>query len=525
VTPIESYESLKGSHVKIVVRRRSKDRIREQLSTAGGVRVIDLPRLGRVVAGAEHLEACHGRKLRMLAILGSCLASDLRVHAISGQVRDTLRKCLSVGVLSYTLLGLSGPMASGETQSQCPAVGGSEGNRTPNASVLCAALYMENGKVMVRGSPASVLYPSQSLERGRPVTAAKRARLEKDLLDQLAKALADAPGFYYFGLNDNERAKDDNHQLPAETKHPVDTYTIQVWNDQSGATYAEWADKVKGRLSFENALIKLVTHLRLDRQTGLSFPENGLDAEMGTLMLSVADLAPQIGDEQALTICIKDAMGQCGPSGDVLNRARLAQVLADFPGFTWRAAEIHDRLQQYYTNRGLSPQIEVSGSLEPRRIDITESGRIARILWSRNVDSKPVLQQEFLSILLSRKDFSFFSTHDLVADLEAVGQPTFRQLNYKINGSGTVSTGTKSINTLASPPPLYNLLSLQPQQAALESLGLIVTIRQGGSENSYDLIAQPKASDGATDRPQSAPSSPQIHSVESGTARASAQAG
>jgi len=144
-----------------------------------------------------------------------------------------------------------------------------------------------------------------------------------------------------------------------------------------------------------DALMRLrgsLSNLEYHRGITHSFVGLAVLAGLLTLLLSVADLVPEISDVKALTICIEDAAGSCAASGEVLDRGRIAKILGGYPGSTWSESGIHDRLERYLTQRGFMPRVEVTSPDQPSKaITIQESGRIARIMWSKEIDAKPTL--------------------------------------------------------------------------------------------------------------------------------------
>jgi hypothetical protein len=243
---------------------------------------------------------------------------------------------------------------------------------------------------------------------------------------------------------------------------------------------------------------------------------NGLDAEEGFLMLAAADLTPSLVGGQ--TVCFETASDICRGSGVVADRARVAQVLNKFEGLPWHKLAMKTRLDTYYGNRGLAASVEISSSDLAKFIKITESDIVTRILWSRSLDSTPVLVDEFLSVLLNRRDFGdYVANPKLVTDFNIAGQPAARQLRFSFNPAPAEEGPNTS--TLKSPAPLFNTFSLAPQQAALDGLGLILTVQQGTGINTLDMLVQPKSPSGSTTPPESAPAAaPSLPTVQ-GTAQ------
>jgi surface antigen Omp85-like protein len=409
-----------------------------------------------------------------------------------------------------------GPSGLAEAQVKCPERRALDDNRAPHASLLCAALGVQDGRLLVRPPPLSRFYPSEILDRGKPVSEARQKQLERALIDQLAKALAGLAKLYTYSLTNDERQAAAEHRLPSEVTRPVETYAIAQWDDDATKEYAAWAAKVDGRRTFADGLGQLVNHdiaPTLETTTPL-FVHEPIDAEVGVLLLSVADLTPEISDLNALTICIEDTTAPCVPSGIVVDRSHLAQILDGNPGSIWSAPDIHDRLMTYLSRRGFMPRVGVSRSSEHARITILESPRVTRILWSTEVDAKPSLVEALLSVLLSREDFAFYRAHtDLVTNQTVAGDAAFRQLFYRTSGPAAA---------LPSLPPLLNTRVLSTQQARLEELALILTVQGEGDDK--NLVVRAKPGDGSLERPASAPEAARPEPVASGTARSGAMA-
>jgi hypothetical protein len=405
--------------------------------------------------------------------------------------------------------------ALGEVPEVCPSALDLEDPQATNASLLCVALGMEKGKLVVR-SASSKFYPSKVLDRGKPVSKSKHDALEKDLVNEAMIAAMGLNNLYYYGLTDTERAAEDQGKLDPGVTRPMDTLTPQSWDDLV-ATYTDWAAKVPDRRIFVDALGAAMERLKLD-PTGLFTRSNGIDADVGSVTLSAADLSPEIGNPTSLPICFKDFAGRCSESGVVLNRKRIEELLSDFPGQPWRQTEIKERLDSYYTNRGLVPENTVSpASDQSRRLFISESFTLTRILWAKDLDAKPVELEEFLSVLLSRQDFAFYlRTPSVVTDVALAGVAAFRALPYLGMGADPKAS------TLESAPPLLNQTTLQSQQAALQAMGLVLTLQQDSDPQGrkVGLLVQQKVPDGPKENPASAPVALPPKPTESGTAHA-----
>src|SRR6185295_14354307 len=107
---------------------------------------------------------------------------------------------------------------------------------------------------MVRPAPLSRLYPSEVLDRGKPVSEPRRRELEQALLDQLADALAGMHKVYHYSLTNQERQAVEEHRLPPALTQPVEMYRIEDWNDDAPLKYAAWAMQVDERRTFADAL-------------------------------------------------------------------------------------------------------------------------------------------------------------------------------------------------------------------------------------------------------------------------------
>jgi len=358
---------------------------------------------------------------------------------------------------------------------------------------------------MARGQPESRLYASNVMDGGKRLDESKRKRIEAELLDDLATALGAAPKISEIALTDDERKAPNHDQLTA----PVDTLSAENWDDAYLMAFDAWATAVPGRRGLRDAVDQLLTNLKLEDVTGLKRQTaNDLDAEVGALMLLAIDLTPSLTDGK--TICFKTPGDPCRDRGEIANRPRVATVLREFIGEPWRLDSIKKQLDKYYGDRGLAAVISVSNSMSPRRIDIAESDYVTRILWSKSLDATPTVVEEFLSVLLSRRDFGYFVGHPgLVSDFSVADQLALSQLNYRFNAAPASS--------LDSPAPLYNFLLFPPQQAALDGLGLILTVQK--QTEGIGLVVQPKSASGAAERPASAPVSSTPQPAVQGTAR------
>ena len=382
-----------------------------------------------------------------------------------------------------------------------------------DASILCVTLYVKDGALMARGQPASRLHASDVIDAGQPLGEERRRRVEATLLHDIAHALAAAKKISYYALTDDERARFE--QLDAGVTGRVDALSAPNWEDEYVSAFEDWSRTVDGRRGLGDSLLALVQSLAIERVTGLVYQAGDLDAEIGVLRLHAIDLTPAL--ENSSSICFNDRGDECDSRGELLDRAGVARVLQRFSGKPWRQSAIHATLEQYYADRGLLPTLGVSDSTQPRRIDIHESDRLTRILWSKSLDVTPVLVDEFLSVLLRRRDFAYYSAHSgLVSDLEVTGQPTVNQLNYRIEPGG----GAALRPSLQSDAPLYNVLLLPPQQAELDALGLILTVEQQAEGKA--LLVQPTSAQGPKSPPESAPGMAVPQPAVQGTARSDA---
>jgi hypothetical protein len=364
-----------------------------------------------------------------------------------------------------------------------------------DASILCVVLGVKDGRVTVQAK-GSHLFASNVMDAGRPLDEEKQRRVERLLLDTLTQALETAPRISYYALNDDERARN----APEDLIQPIDRRNYETWDGYVQA-FVEWAASAPGRLPPDSAIAQVICNLHLENITGLvPLDVGGVDAEGGFLTLRAIDLTPSLGDDS--TVWFDTPIGDCQPSGVLLQRAQVADLLSDFVGLPWQTAAMRERLKKYFANRGLNASVDVSSStVSPRQIRIVESNFITRIIWSKSLDKTPMVVSEFLSVLLSRRDFeSYRDGQFAIGDFSATGQPVASQLTLPM-------------------PRLQNLLTLQQQQAALDGLSLILTDQIGSSSKLRDLFVQKKDPDAPTTSPESAPAAVTSKPAVQGTAQ------
>ena len=392
-------------------------------------------------------------------------------------------------------------------------------------SRLCVGLVLKAGNLTI-DSAASRLYPSPSIDRGKSLSDARKVALQADLLTQLSAVFAQLPKLSHYGFTDAERAAETAKTLVAGTGQPLDTASEAVW-DKLVDLYTKWAELVPERRDVSDAVNALVTDLQntggLDLNTGLFKQPGALDnLDLGILILNVADLAPGLADKSALTVCFVGPAGDCGPSGQVLDRKSIQDILSGTSGNPWIASAIQQKLEAFYTRRGLQPGVLISVAGAPNFILVAESQWVTRVMWKDPEDQAKVAQ--ILGILLKRADFSNYLAHpsELPQAINLGGGPG-HFLRYRGTCPPPDPPAQPSpCKTLDSPSQLLNGLLLTGMQAQLDELGFAVNVQKepppaapGAGDpllqnrlrvlQNVALLVQSKSPEGLATRPESVP--------------------
>jgi hypothetical protein len=286
------------------------------------------------------------------------------------------------------------------------------------------------------------------------------AQAQRSLFDDLDRALASQPALYTYALSDIEAESDAATPLN-------DTATAQVrdfagsWTDFV-ARFDRWANAGK-HFALEEIFSKALEPLiLLDESTPLIFDEGvPPDFTAGQLVFRVADPIGDWRDTADYSIRLRED-GSSVPT--VASPALLAKVLSPLRGKLWRPSEIRARIQSFYVERGLQPNVTLPKAGEhPKQLLIRESMRVARIILpaapDRDID-------QILYVLLPEREFRRFLRNRasiLNSVLAAPGSVGLRAVDY-----------VQHLGRAAGSEPYLNLARQPIQLQQLQAIGYSV---------------------------------------------------
>lgn len=286
----------------------------------------------------------------------------------------------------------------------------------PNQTKLRIHVCVKKGKLVVDRAKtlddANVFQPSEvftaQLARGW-----SREKLLKLLCDDLDEAFGRMDKVFVYALQGDE-----------QTRMPTDNLTKELGEFTDGTDcwknfkeqFAAWVSDGQTRGIPRQELKEVFSRAGMFMASSFELPlkptaliltftggPNPVSFEEGRLLFRVADPVKSISD-----VAI-DFTGENDNNAAQINarRERIRRLLAALEGRLWRHKEIKPLIEDYYAERGLQAQVVISPANNPqRRIEITESPRIGRVLFPDDTPSATIDKLTYL--LFPEREFRRF---------------------------------------------------------------------------------------------------------------------
>ena len=352
-----------------------------------------------------------------------------------------------------------------------------------NRSTLLINVAVSDGKLIVdRTKSAQGFKVSDEFKRVLRLHVSE-SELEKtittfrDLLfDDLDTEFKSMDRIYRYALPDNERATEPQDDLTKKIRTFPSNGAVATWETFSAA-FENWAAANDERDSLRQVFSDagLLTDLNdIGRQTALIFnasvkkPPRPFNAERGTINFRVADPIGDLEDQNQYVISFPNEPDAAKAAS---KRKNVLKLLKRFSGQLWRAQSIKTKIEEFYAERGLIGVVKISpaGKLPPKEIEIPEGSRIARVLFSKDIDADAI--DRIAYVMLPHKDFRTFVKKRPLKPVTGIGgELAYHALDF-LDLDHTVGT-----------EPFINQFQFQLQQLELSQLGFVAIQAEAPSE-------------------------------------------
>lgn len=293
----------------------------------------------------------------------------------------------------------------------------------------------------------------------------KIAIFHEALLDDLDERFSRMQRIFEYALSTPEQDQQPQDPLSRRIRDFPGDGSMASWETFSLA-FNTWVDDGTDRASLKEVFSDggMLTDLNdVGKQTALIFtatvkkPPRPFNSERGTLKFRVADPISNLDDATQYEITFPN---EPDPNKAASKRKIVLKLLASFQGELWRPKAIQEKIENFYAQRGLVGVVKISAAGKPRKIEIPEAARIARVLFSKDVPANALDKVAYL--LLPDGAFrAFVKTRPLTPVSGINGALAYQSLDYKDVG---YQVGTE---------PFTNAFQFQIQQLQLAQLGFV----------------------------------------------------
>ncbi|MEP6636021.1 MAG: BamA/TamA family outer membrane protein [Acidobacteriota bacterium] len=342
-----------------------------------------------------------------------------------------------------------------------------------NQSTLTVTVGVKNGRLAVDRAKSRDGFVVSDEFRARLQSHLAETEVDRtinvfrDLIfDDLDERFSRLRRVYQYALSVDEEAKEPDDVLTTRVRTFPDEGSVGTW-DAFTVEFAKWVEDGHDRSSLKEVFSDggMLKHLNdISRHTALIFnasvrkPPRPFNAERGTIRFKVADPIGNLEDEQEYVITFPN---EPDASKAASKRKNVLKLLKPFSGKLWRPDAMKGKVEDFFAERGLVGIVKISpAGKEPRRIEVPEGARIARVLFSKDVPGDSI--EKIAYLLLPDKDFrAFAQTHPLKPVTGINGEVAYQALDYK------------DLNHTVGTEPYINQFQFQIQQLELSQLGFV----------------------------------------------------
>ena len=389
----------------------------------------------------------------------------------SSRADDRFTPCISAS--AQTCLGAHDTRAADQAESAPSTTAPAQPLQEKNQSTMVVSVGVKNGRLIVDRDKSRAGFTVSDEFRSRLRTRMSESEVDRTIIayreqifDDLDTKFAGLQRVYQYALSVEEQDKEPDDELTKKVRTFPSDGSAGTWEAFS-TEFAKWVEVGHDRSALKEVfsdggmlkdLNDIGRHTALIFNASVKKPPRPFNAERGTLRFKVADPIGNLEDDQEYVITFPNEP-DAGKAAS--KRKNVLKLLKPFAGKLWRPDAIKTKIEDFFAERGLIGVVKISpAGKEPRRIEIPEGARIARVLFSKDVPADS--RDKIAYLLLPDKDFrTFVQTHPLKPVTGINGELAYQALDYKDLGH---AVGTE---------PYINQFQFQIQQLELSQLGFV----------------------------------------------------